>query len=115
MGKKGLKGQKNVPELYDEVKRRVNLALTPTSVDGLDAIAASLDVSRSELVERIGRGMITLNVNPLSEEDREAIKKHSPKSSPSTATSFTAKVCLPDAVQLRASSFAGPFGIVNCS
>ncbi len=57
MGKKGQKGQKNVPELYDEVKRRVNLAITPTGIEGLDAIASELGVSRSELVERIGRGV----------------------------------------------------------
>ncbi len=57
MGKKGQKGQKNVPELYDEIKRRVNLAITPTGIEGLDAIASDLGVSRSELVERIGRGV----------------------------------------------------------
>lgn len=38
MGKKGQKGQKDVPEMYDEVKKRVNLALTPTGIEGLDAI-----------------------------------------------------------------------------
>ena len=62
------KGQKNVPELYDEVKRRVNLAITPTGIEGLDAIASDLGVSRSELVERIGRGLISLNLNPSIKE-----------------------------------------------
>jgi hypothetical protein len=75
MGKKGQKGQKDVPELYDEVKKRVNLALTPTGINGLDAIASSLDISRSELVEQIGRKRILLDVDALTEEDREAIKK----------------------------------------
>jgi hypothetical protein len=68
MSKKGQKGQKNVPELYDEVKRRVNLAITPTGIKGLDAIASELGVSRSELVERIGRGLISLNLNPSVKE-----------------------------------------------
>ena len=68
MGKKGQKGQKNVPELYDEVKRRVNLAITPTGIEGLDALASDLGVSRSELVERIGRGLISLNLNPSVKE-----------------------------------------------
>jgi hypothetical protein len=68
MGKKGQKGQKNVPELYDEVKRRVNLAITPTGIEGLDAIASDLGMSRSELVERIGRGLISLNLNPSVKE-----------------------------------------------
>jgi hypothetical protein len=33
----------------------VTLSLTPTAVDGLDELAKLLNVSRSELVERIGR------------------------------------------------------------
>lgn len=76
MGKKGQKGQKDLPELYDEVKKRVNLALTPTGINGLDAIASSLDISRSELVEQIGRKLIPVNVNSLTQEEKEAIKKH---------------------------------------
>lgn len=75
MGKKGQKGQKDIPELYDEVKKRVNLALTPTGIEGLDAIADSMDLSRSELVERIGRKLISVNVNSLTQEDQQAIKK----------------------------------------
>lgn len=75
MGKKGQKGQKDVPELYDEVKRRVNLALTPTGINGLDAIASSMELSRSEFVERIGRKLIPVNISSLTEEDRQAIKK----------------------------------------
>ncbi|MGF1990129.1 MAG: hypothetical protein RMY62_020005 [Nostoc sp. ZfuVER08] len=75
MGKKGQKGQKDVPELYDEVKKRVNLALTPTGIEGLDAIAESMDLSRSEFVERIGRKLISVNVSSLAQEDKQAIKK----------------------------------------
>ncbi|MBD2251999.1 hypothetical protein H6G14_11900 [Nostoc parmelioides FACHB-3921] len=75
MGKKGQKGQKDVPELYDEVKKRVNLALTPSGIEGLDAIADSMDLSRSELVERIGRKLIPVNVSSLTQEDQQAIKK----------------------------------------
>lgn len=75
MGKKGQKGQKDVPEMYDEVKKRVNLALTPTGIEGLDAIADSIDLSRSELVERIGRKLIPVNVSSLTQEDQQAIKK----------------------------------------
>lgn len=55
---KGHKRVKGVPELHNELKTRVNLSLTPTSVDGLDALAAKRGLSRSELVERIGRGQI---------------------------------------------------------
>jgi hypothetical protein len=62
MGKKGQKGQKDLPDMYDEVKKRVNLALTPTGINGLDAIASKLDISRSELVEQIGRKLILLEV-----------------------------------------------------
>ncbi len=57
MPKKGQKNLRAKPELYDEVKGRYNIALTPTAVKGLDAIAKLLGVSRSELCERIGRGI----------------------------------------------------------
>lgn len=75
MSKKGFKNQRGEPELYDELKKRITLAVTPTGVEGLDAIASSLGLSRSELVERIGRGLIGLDLNSLSEAEREALKK----------------------------------------
>ena len=66
---KGQKKSKGVPELHDEVKKRVNLSLTPTAIAGLDKLAQELDLSRSELVEQIGRGMIPLaEQRSLSEE-----------------------------------------------
>lgn len=57
---RGHKRVKGVPELHNELKTRVNLSLTPTGIDGLDALAAKRRLSRSELVERIGRGQIRL-------------------------------------------------------
>ncbi len=66
---KGKKTSKGYPELYDEVKKRVNLSLTPTAIAGLDELAKELDLSRSELVEQIGRGIIPLaEQKSLSEE-----------------------------------------------
>ncbi|BAY32883.1 CopG domain protein DNA-binding domain protein [Nostoc carneum NIES-2107] len=75
MGKKGQKGQKDVPELYDEVKKRVNLALTPTGINGLDEIASNFEISRSELVERIARRIIRLDANSFTGEEMQVIKK----------------------------------------
>jgi hypothetical protein len=63
MSKKGQKNQRGQPEKWDELKKRVMLSLTPTSVDGLDAIAHGLGISRSELVERIGRGVISIHLD----------------------------------------------------
>lgn len=51
---------KNEPALYNELKRRLNLTLTPTAIEGLDGRAKEWDLSKSELVEQIGRGIITL-------------------------------------------------------
>lgn len=66
---KGQKKSKGVPELHDEVKKRVNLSLTPTAIAGLDELAQEFDLSRSELVEQIGRGTIPLaEQKSLSEE-----------------------------------------------
>jgi hypothetical protein len=57
---KGRKRTKGVPDLHDELKTRVNLSLTPKAVEGLDTRATELLLSRSELVERIGRGLIPI-------------------------------------------------------
>ena len=58
MGKKGQKGSRGQADMYDEVKGRYNMTLTPTAVKGLDALAKSMNLSRSELVEQFGRGKI---------------------------------------------------------
>ncbi len=66
---KGQKKSKGVPELHDEVKKRVNLSLTPSAIAGLDKLSQEFNLSRSELVEQIGRGMIPLaEQRSLSEE-----------------------------------------------
>ena len=66
---KGQKKSKGVPELYNEVKKRVNLSLTPTAIAGLDKLSQELNLSRSELVEQIGRGSIPIaEQQSLSEE-----------------------------------------------
>jgi hypothetical protein len=69
--KKPVKGHKSTrgrAEIYDEVKGTKTLSLTKTAVQGLDRQAEALGISRSELVERIGRGVISL-VIPSSEEN----------------------------------------------
>lgn len=43
---------------YGEKKVYMNNAVTPTAQAGLDALAKSWNLSRSELLERIGRGML---------------------------------------------------------
>jgi hypothetical protein len=43
---------------YNELKTRITVSITPTAVNGIDAIADSLQVSRSELMEQIGRGLL---------------------------------------------------------
>ncbi len=66
------KRTKGVPELHDELKKRVNLSLTPTAIGGLDFMAAELGISRSELVEWIGRRKILLATqNDLGNVDAE--------------------------------------------
>ena len=40
---------------YEEQKERVNLSLTPTAILFFDAIAERLNISRSEVLERIAR------------------------------------------------------------
>jgi len=50
------KGLKGVPRTEHEEKKKVmTLSLTPTAIASLDRIATALEISRSELVERLAR------------------------------------------------------------
>jgi len=51
---------KGEPAFYDEMKKRVGMTLTPTAIEGLDHHANIWNVSKSELVEQIGRVIIPL-------------------------------------------------------
>lgn len=59
-GQKGIKSMRGRPEMYSEVKAKVSFTLTPTAVEGLDSLSSALNLSRSELVERIGRAIIPI-------------------------------------------------------
>ena len=43
---------------HGEKKASMNNLVTPTAQAGLDAIAHSMNISRSEFLERIGRGLL---------------------------------------------------------
>lgn len=54
---KGRRSLQGVGDIWTEPKKRVNLALTPTAIKGLDARALELGLSRSEVVERFARNL----------------------------------------------------------
>jgi hypothetical protein len=58
--RKGLKSMRGTPEYYSELKNRISVCVTATACQGLDEISHQLEISRSELIERIGRGKIKL-------------------------------------------------------
>ena len=41
---------------HGEIKKNVGITLTETALSGLDTLAATANVSRSHLIEMIGRG-----------------------------------------------------------
>ena len=53
--RKSIKGTKNTPFLYDEVKQRHSIFLTPSSWEWLKEQAKANDTSPSELIEQIIR------------------------------------------------------------
>lgn len=57
----GLKSLRGQPEAYDELKKIVSVSLTPTAIEGLNNLSRTYMVSRSELIERIGRQIIKIN------------------------------------------------------
>lgn len=52
------KSLREKPEIYDELKQPTTVGLTPTGRMGFDQLAAEMGISRSELVEQIGRGKL---------------------------------------------------------
>ena len=56
----GLKSLRGQPEFYDELKKVVSVSLTPTAIEGLNNISRAYMISRSELMEQIGRHVIQL-------------------------------------------------------
>jgi len=56
-GHKGIKSMRGKPELYDELKSTHSFCLTPTAKAGLQAMSQQQNISCSELIERIGRGI----------------------------------------------------------
>lgn len=71
MPKKGQKKLRGQPEIYDEVKGHIGLSITKTGVQGLDELATSMGLSRSEFVEQIGRRSISV----LSQEDKQVMEE----------------------------------------
>jgi hypothetical protein len=69
MAKRGQKSLRGQPELYEEVKLRTSLALTPTARQGLDQLARALGLSRSEFVEKIGRRLISIRLETRGSSD----------------------------------------------
>ncbi|WP_190571063.1 hypothetical protein [Nostoc parmelioides] len=59
--RKGVKSMRNQPEIYDELKKIVSFSITPTANSGLAKISEKLCISKSELIERIGRNLLTIS------------------------------------------------------
>ncbi|QSV62804.1 MAG: hypothetical protein HEQ26_08595 [Dolichospermum sp. DL01] len=54
---KGIKRTKNQPVFYEELKKRRNIMVTNTAWENLIKASNSLEISVSELIERVGRNM----------------------------------------------------------
>ncbi len=49
------------PEIYNELKKITSFSITPTAQLGLKQLSEKLNISCSELIERIGRGVFTIS------------------------------------------------------
>ncbi|MEQ8995134.1 MAG: hypothetical protein RID53_01370 [Coleofasciculus sp. B1-GNL1-01] len=68
-GKKRVRGE---PVDHNELKKSLNLTVTPTGARGLEEIAQELGLkSKSELVDQIGRRRLIVSPNPVIEKDTE--------------------------------------------
>ncbi len=65
VSKKGVARRRNVPLLYNEVKSKLNLSLTPSTIDSLTKKAIDLNTSISEMIERwVRKSFIVLSLTP---------------------------------------------------
>jgi deoxyhypusine synthase len=62
--KKGQKRLKNVPLLYDEIKAKRTVVLTPTAWQNIKDEAQRQGLSASELIEEFGRRINSPTANP---------------------------------------------------
>ena len=53
--------------LYEANKKQRNMWITDLAWEELNKIAKELDISRPEILERIARGIYTINTNPSKE------------------------------------------------
>ncbi|HEY9876016.1 MAG TPA: hypothetical protein V6D12_21475 [Candidatus Obscuribacterales bacterium] len=68
---------KGVPLDWDELKAKRTLTLTDTAWEKLEAQALALGLpSKSELIERVARGIIPIDTGALNAEDKVAMGKH---------------------------------------
>jgi hypothetical protein len=56
------------PEVYDELKKIVSFSITPIARMGLERLSEQRNISRSELIERIGRGLLTITEKKIEPE-----------------------------------------------
>lgn len=76
--RKGGRRVKGEGAMYNETKKFVTFTLTPSGVLSLNALADQYDVSRSEFVEQVARGIIpVLGRSPQRkpEQDTETLGK----------------------------------------
>ena len=71
VARKGWKSMRGKPEAYDELKKVTTISITTTGLAGLDCLARTRNLSRSELVEQIGRGKIQVHNLNLSKDNQE--------------------------------------------
>lgn len=62
----------NATRYENEHKRYVSLMLTPSTIAAYDALAVQHGISRSEVIERVGRGLIVLPPSLINLAERAA-------------------------------------------
>jgi hypothetical protein len=58
--RKGVKSMRGQPEIYNEIKKCFSFCLTQTAKEGLEHISKQMNLSQSELIEQIVRGLLTI-------------------------------------------------------
>jgi len=75
-GEKGAKSMRGQPEIWDEPKEDMKIKLTPTAKKLLHRYALVLKISRSEIIERVLRGQLSLQeINKIIENSPDNLQR----------------------------------------
>lgn len=116
--KKALTGHKSlrgVPEIYETVKERFYVRLREQSSNGITTLSEQFSLSRSELLEQVGRQILTVTITAqaIKQGNQEEIGPQTPRCFALTAAGIKGLDGLADQAGMTRREFIAHLGLEN--